>query len=189
MALLPYLSQTINVIFNENLLNCEIYLAPNPHLSLVLLGIYFLIPLLLMICVYTQIFRAALKQTRKMSFNSVDAKIVKRKKAMKQNWKAIKIVFVVVGMFFLLWSPHFVVTAIKAYHPYILPYWIERFSLCCAYSNSCCNWVVYSVMNINIRSAYLKLLRIKNKNASRRNEFRMRSSKVGPASVNMVPAV
>merc|ERR1712183_189152 len=103
------------------MLSCEVYLVPNPHLSLLMLGLYFGLPLLLMIFVYSHITYAAIKQTRQMSFNSVGDRIVKRRKIFMQDWKVLKIVFTVVGMFILLWSPYFVVNTIKAYFPSTLP--------------------------------------------------------------------
>ena len=175
MALLPYLASTVELTFNRNIMHCEFILIKHPHLSLVMFGVYFGIPLLLMVVVYSQIFNAAIVQTRKMTFNSVGDRHLKRKNIFKQDWKALKVVFVVVGMFLFLWSPYFVVSAIKAYSPRILPYWVSRFALCCAYINSCCNWIVYSVMNRNVRSAFLKLLHIDNTKASKRNDFRLRT--------------
>ena len=82
----------------------------------------------------------------------------KKKEFANQEWKTAKMVMMVIGLFFLLWLPYFSVMAIKSYHPKLLSPWVERWSVVCAYLNSCANFVVYSIMNKNLRSAFKELL-------------------------------
>ena len=103
MALLPYLSKVIEFKFNSNILNCEFFFVRSPHLALIKLIMFFGIPLVLVIYV----FRTDAAQANKISFNSLGDKNAKRKGLFRQNWKAEKIVFVVVGMFFYFVVPLF----------------------------------------------------------------------------------
>ena len=89
---------------------------------------------------------------------------------MKQEWKTVKMVIVITGMFFILWLPYFVFFAIKSYKPHMISNYIERLVFCCVYSNTCNNWIVYSVMNKKLRLAFKKCLRQRTR-ASRRVSF------------------
>lgn len=166
MAILPYCVGTIEFIFNKDILACEVYLYKNPSLSLLKLAIYFGVPLSLMIAVYTQVFRVASEQANKIVINSIGNRKIKKRKLMRQYWKAGKTVFVVIGAFFLLWSPYFISCSIKSYIPFILPYWFERLALACAYGNSGCNWIIYCIMNQKMRLSFFKLFRIMNSKLS-----------------------
>lgn len=170
LAVLPFIFKSkIDLTFNQNLLYCEVNLVRNPYLSIIMAMIFFAFPFLVMCIAYYHIFLVAHQQNKKMSVCSIGNKATKNKRLMKQELKAVKTVVIVVGVFFILWSPYFVIAIVQAYHPE-QPYWVSRFAICCAYLNTCCNWVVYCILNKQLRSCLLKMLNI-NLKAKNTNEL------------------
>lgn len=183
-AFTPYVTKIVSFRFNKNIFFCEPYLGKKPSLSIVLLSLYFIVPLFFMLFVYLKIFSTASVQIRNISINSVDDQHAKKKKISRQKMKTAQTICVVVGVFFLLLFPYFSVTIVKAYSPHLVAPWIERTALCCAYANSCCNWIVYSVMNKTMRSCMLKLIKFKTKPYHRKSE-----STVGLKTHNENPTI
>lgn len=170
VSLFPYFG-IVKLAFNAELLDCEIYWMENPKMAILLACSFFLLPFLLMSVTYYFIFQEVKKQTQKISMLQVskpDPEGIERKGAVSsrlrvirilcEELKAVKIIVVVIGLFFVSWLPIFTVTCVRAYRPEIVSGGIQRFAFATAYSNSSCNWVVYSIMNKELRKAFKKML-------------------------------
>jgi hypothetical protein len=160
MGLIPSLTSHVSLYFNDRILLCDYYLVFHPKLSLLMALLYFCLPNVLMVIVYQRIYRKIVVNNKMILSHQADTtrhgNYLNRR--IRQEWKAVKMVIVVVGMFIILWLPYFSVTCVKSYYPDLLPSWVERFAITCAYLNSCCNFIVYSVMNKKLRSAFKELI-------------------------------
>ena len=149
--------------FNSYLLDCDSDdVRSNPILSLVSLSCFFIFPFSVMLGVYISIYQSVKKQAENLVHNSIGSKRQKNKQMLKREWKAVKIVFAIIGAFFLLWCPYFTVAAVYSYtnEKHHVPNWLIRFVWTLAYANSCCNWIIYSVMNKKTRKMLKKVLHI-----------------------------
>jgi len=160
MSLLPFFGVGL-IRFNRYLLDCEVYLEDDPKLGLILGGIYFAVPFMVMLVVYGLILSTVRSQAKQMRTYSVGSQEEKQKQQMKAEIKALKTVLVIVGFFFLLWSPYFCTTAIEPFQPELITPWWKRFNFTLVYLNSCCNWIIYGVRNKNMRSAFKSVLGFK----------------------------
>lgn len=162
MALLQRILPSVQLHFNERILSCEVYLVPRPYLALLMTCLYFCVPCTLMVIIYARIYAKIVDSNRKISAYEDDAPVPgkknRKKKKTNQEWKTAKMVITVIGLFFVLWLPYFSVVCIKSYLPDVVPGWLERLAYVSAYLNSCANFVVYSIMNRNMRAAFKKLL-------------------------------
>lgn len=113
-----------------------------------------------MVLVYYLIYRKTVLNNKRMSTFDKNSRRNKHdaKRRLKQEWKTVKMCIVVIGMFFLLWLPYFSVACIKSYYPNYVAAWIQRAALTFAYLNSCVNFIVYSIMNKKLRSAFKEFL-------------------------------
>lgn len=159
MSILPYLN-VVKLTFEKELLDCTIYMLHSPTMALLLALMYFASPFLIMILVYYRIYDAVQKQIKSIASSSLGNKVEKKKQKIKKEWKAVKTVIVVIGLFFILWLPYFCVNAIHAFYPSVIAGWVKRLVFYLAYSNSCVNWIVYSVLNKPLRYSFKKLLRL-----------------------------
>ena len=158
MALIPYISSSVELHFNRSLLFCEVYLVTRPYFSILMGFLYFALPLLLMTIVYCRIYRKIVSSNRRMSEYQVEGEQGNSKrKNTNQEWKTAKMVIMVIGLFFILWLPYFSVMALKSYLPDAVAAWVERGAVVCAYLNSCANFFVYSIMNSKMRKAFKQL--------------------------------
>nr|QBL02591.1 biogenic amine-like GPCR [Tripedalia cystophora] len=164
LSLFPYF-KFVDMSFNAHLLDCEIDWSHKPYLSVLLLIFFFLLPFFTMTGTYYFIFKEVHKQTRRISVlrgsrprSESKASRFGRNFTIRQELKAVKTVIVVIGVFFVLWLPFFLATSVRAYAPSAVPPSWQRVVLGLAYLNSSCNWVIYSVMNRQIREAFKKLL-------------------------------
>lgn len=170
VSLFPYFG-IVELTFNAELLDCEIYWMENPKMAVLLACVFFFLPFLLMSIAYYFIFLEVKTQTRKISALQVsmpNPEPADRKstatsrlsvtRILRDELKAVKIIIVVVGLFFVLWLPFFAVTSIRAYQPEIVSGAVQRFAFATAYSNSSCNWIVYSIMNKDLRKAFKRML-------------------------------
>jgi len=157
--------------FNVELLDCEIYWMESPEMAVLLACVFFLLPFLLMSITYYYIFLEVKMQTRKISAFQLahhgSAKARRKSTVMsrlrinrviREELKAVKTIIVVIGLFFVLWVPIFAVTGVRAYRPESASGPVQRLAFAMAYSNSSCNWVVYSIMNKELRKAFKKML-------------------------------
>ena len=148
----------VDMSFNANLMDCETYMSHDPKLSIILMLTFFLLPFAVMSYGHVRIYRIVSSQVHRMSLHRLGTTAQKRKSTMEKEWRAAKIVIVVVGTFFALWVTYFVVTVVKAYYPDSVPGWLLRLSFVLIYSNSCCNWIIYCLMNKPFRIAFKRLL-------------------------------
>ena len=146
------------VAFQPHLLDCEVYLKHDPMLGFLLGCVYFIFPFVVMVIVYTLILYSVRKQVRKMRSYTLGSQEDKHKQEVKTEMKALKTVMVVVGFFFFFWLPYFVTSALAPYMD-ISAEW-KRCSFVMAYMNSCCNWIVYSVRNKQMRKAFKNILHL-----------------------------
>ena len=170
LSLFPYFG-IVHLAFNAELLDCEISWNKNPEMAVLLTCFFFLLPLLLITVTYYYIFQEVKVQTKKISSlqitqspdNGKERKVTISSKLrigriLRQELKAVKIIVVVIGLFFGLWSPLFVVTSIRAYAPDTVSGDVQRFAFALAYLNSGCNWIVYSIMNKEFRAVFKRML-------------------------------
>ena len=157
MGLFP-LFGVVKMSFNANLMDCEVYLSDNPKLSILLMFSFFILPFSVMIYGHCKMYTIVSTQAQRISLQVLGTPAQRRKIKIEKEWKAAKIVFVVVGTFFMLWVTYFVVTVVKAYYPNSVSGWLLRLSFVLMYSNSCCNWIIYCLMNKPFRVAFKKML-------------------------------
>ena len=169
-SLFPYFG-IVKMTFNTELLDCEIYWMESPEMAVLLACVFFFFPFLLMSITYYFIFLEVKTQTRKISALQVsqpDFAQARRKstaisrlritRILREELKAVKVIVVVIGLFFVLWVPIFAVTSIRAYRPDTVSGPVQRLAFAMAYSNSSCNWIIYSIMNKELRKAFKKML-------------------------------
>ena len=172
LSLFPYFG-IVELTFNRELLDCEIYWNEDPKMAIMLAGTFFLLPFLLMLVSYYYIFQEVQTQTRKISSLQVSTPVVDQRgrrgtigvrlrvgRILRQELKAVKIIIVVVGLFFTFWLPFFVILCIRAYLPELVSGIFQRLAFVLAYSNSSCNWIVYSIMNRDLRRAFKRMLSV-----------------------------
>eukprot|EP00112_Aurelia_sp_Birch-Aquarium-sp1_P020589 Seg5340.1 transcript_id=Seg5340.1/GoldUCD/mRNA.D3Y31 product="hypothetical protein" protein_id=Seg5340.1/GoldUCD/D3Y31 len=170
LSLFPYFG-IVELAFNPELLDCEIHWNEDPKMAIMLACAFFLLPFLLMLVSYYYIFQEVQTQTRKISSLQVSTPVGDQRgrhgtigvrlrvgRILRQELKAVKIIIVVVGLFFAFWLPFFVILCIRAYLPELVSGIFQRLAFVFAYSNSCCNWIVYSIMNRDLRRAFKRML-------------------------------
>ena len=166
LSLFPYFGIARHT-FNGEILDCEISWETNPKLAVLLTIFFFLLPFLIMILTYFYIFKEVYRQKRRISNIETQAEITRRKslstkvrihRILKTELKAVRIIVVVIGFFFTFWSPWFVVTSYRAYRPDDVSGTAQRLVFAMAYTNASCNWIIYSVMNRQLRDAFKALL-------------------------------
>ena len=145
--------------FNPVLSECEINWLKHPTLTILLLVFYCFLPVTIMIVAYVIIFKEVRRNTRRISAiecagNQGPSNVLKR------EMKAVKTLAVVVGLFFIMWMPYFVTTTIRAFGgDSVIPGALQRTAITLAYGNSCCNFVIYALMNSQLRNAFYQVLR------------------------------
>ena len=169
-SLFPYFG-IVKLTFNAELLDCEIYWMENPGMAVILACVFFFLPFLLMSVTYYYIFLEVRTQTRKISAlqisqpepdqterKSAASSRIRTTRILREELKAVKTIVVVMGLFFGLWLPFFAITSVRAYRPENISGPVQRLAFAMAYSNSSCNWIVYSIMNKELRKAFKKML-------------------------------
>ena len=166
LSLFPYFG-IVHHTFNDEILDCEISWGDNPKMAVLLAIFFFLIPFLLMILTYFYIFKEVRRQTRRISVSQAPVERMRRKSTgtrmrinyiLKNEFKAVRIIVIVVGVFFIFWLPWFFVTCLRAYRPQGVSGTMQRLTFAMAYTNSSCNWIIYSVMNRQLRQAFKAIL-------------------------------
>jgi len=145
--------------FNSVKSECEINWLKHTTLTILLLVFYFFMPVTIMIVAYVIIFKEVRRNARRISAiecvgNQGASNVLKR------EMKAVKTLAVVVGVFFIMWMPYFVTTTIRAFGgDSAIPGALQRTVITLAYGNSCCNFVIYALMNSQLRNAFYQVLR------------------------------
>ena len=169
-SLFPFFG-VVKMTFNVELLDCEIYWTESPEMAVLLACVFFLLPFLLMSITYYYIFLEVKIQSRKISAfqlthhssakprrKSTVMSRLRINRVLREELKAVKTIIVVIGLFFVLWVPFFAVTSVRAYRPESVSGPVQRLAFAMAYANSSCNWVVYSIMNKELRKAFKKMV-------------------------------
>ena len=145
--------------FNKVMAECEIHWLKHPTLVILLIVFYFLLPVTTMLVAYAFIFKEVRRNSRRISAIECSGTQCSKNK-LKREMKAAKTLAVVVGVFFITWTPYFVVTTIRAFQgDRIIPNALQRTVITLAYGNSCCNFVIYALMNSQLRNAFNQILR------------------------------
>lgn len=144
--------------FNPVMSECEINWLKHPTLTILLLVFYFFLPVTIMIVAYVIIFKEVRRNSRRISAIECAANQGKSN-VLKREMKAVKTLAVVVGVFFIMWMPYFVTTTIRAFGgDSAIPGALQRTVITLAYGNSCCNFVIYALMNSQLRNAFYQVL-------------------------------
>ena len=146
--------------FNPVMSECEINWLKHPALTILLLVFYFFLPVTIMIVAYAIIFKEVRRNTRRISAIECAARNQGASNVLKREMKAVKTLAVVVGVFFIMWMPYFVTTTIRAFEgDGAVPGALQRTVITLAYGNSCCNFIIYALMNSQLRNAFYQVLR------------------------------
>lgn len=146
--------------FNPVMSECEINWLIEPTLTVLLLVFYFFLPITIMLIAYATIFKEVRRNSRRISAIESAGNQGSRKNVLKREMKAVKTLAVVVGMFFIMWMPYFVTTTIRAFKgESAIPGTLQRTVITLAYGNSCCNFVIYALMNSQLRNAFYQVLK------------------------------
>ena len=144
--------------FNPVMSECEINWLKHPTLTILLLVFYFFLPVTIMIVAYVIIFKEVRRNSRRISAIECAAN-QGASNVLKREMKAVKTLAVVVGVFFIMWMPYFVTTTIRAFGgDSAIPGALQRTVITLAYGNSCCNFVIYALMNSQLRNAFCQVL-------------------------------
>lgn len=116
-------------------------------ISVVVFVMGFILPLLIMIVLYTRIYFVAINQARRIG------------RDFAKDVKAAKTIAIVIGAFLICWMPFFVIVMVFAVDPqhqinlevYKAIKWLE-------YLNSCLNPIIYTVLNRTYRRSFHKLI-------------------------------
>lgn len=136
--------------FNKVMAECEIHWLKHPTLTILLIVFYFLIPVSTMLVAYAFIFKEVRRNSRRISAIECSGTQCSKNK-LKREMKAAKTLAVVVGMFFIMWMPF--------QGDRTVPDALQRTVITLAYGNSCCNFVIYALMNSQLRNAFNQILR------------------------------
>lgn len=171
--------------FNPTLMECEIAWLKKPTLTVLLVVFYFFVPTSIMMFAYMLIFKEVRRSTRRISGIAAERTGRASKIAsifMLREIKAVKVLAVVIGVFFVMWMPYFVATTIRAFRgEAFVPAMLQRTVITLAYGNSCCNFVIYALMNQQLRKAFMQVL--KSCNGRRENLPRdLRMTTISPTS-------
>ena len=150
-----------DILYNPQLIECEVNWNTRSRdkvLVSLLVIFFFVLPLGIMIASYGVIFSITRKQVRRISvlqtrFSSTSP--------LRREIKAVKTISVIVGVFFVMWLPYFLATICRVVTRKKVPADLLRLSLVLGYANSCCNWIVYTLMNRKLRVAFKRILRCK----------------------------
>ena len=150
--------------FNPHIVECEINWMQQPTLTILLMVFYFFLPMTIMLVAYVLIFKEVRRNTRRLSSiepsGSHSSRNSKAKSVFKKELKAVKILAVVIGVFFIMWMPYFVTTTIRGFsNDSAISPTVQRTVITLAYANSCCNFVIYACMNVQFRMAFLQLIK------------------------------
>lgn len=146
--------------FNPVLAECEINWLKKPTLTILLIVFYFFLPVSVMLIAYAIIFKEVRRNSRRISALESAGNQGSQNNVFKREMKAVKTLAVVVGMFFIMWMPYFVTTTIRAFRgDDLIPGALQRTVITLAYGNSCCNFVIYALMNAQLRNAFYHILR------------------------------
>ena len=202
LSLFPYFG-IVHHTFNVEVLDCEISYGDNPKMAVVLAVFFFLLPFLLMVLTYCYIFKEVWRQTNRIStVQTTQAERIRRKSTgtrmrinhiLKNEFKAVRIIVIVIGVFFVFWLPWFLVNCLRAYRPNGVSGTVQRLTFALAYTNSSCNWIIYSVMNRQLREAFkATLIGCGNTNAAPYHEtssFRRIANGIRAANIAIRPAI
>ena len=145
--------------FNPVMSECEIHWLKHPTLTILLIVFYFFLPVTIMVVAYAVIFKEVRRNSRRISTIECAGSQSARNK-LKREMKAVKTLAVVVGVFFVMWMPYFVTTTIRSFRgDGSIPDALQRTVITLAYGNSCCNFVIYSLMNSQLRNAFCQILK------------------------------
>ena len=189
LSLFPYFG-FVETTYNFELFDCEILWTDNPKMAVILAFFFFLFPFIVMSLTYISIFKEVYRHNRRSSVNTISDNSVepaRRKLAagrlrishiIRREVKAVRIILVVIGVFFVLWLPFFVVTSVRAYFPRSVSGILQRVVFGLGYLNASCNWIIYSVMNREMRDAFKRMLPMRTA-----NPLNPQQNNVGPVSV------
>ena len=145
--------------FNPVMSECEINWLKHPTLTILLMLFYFFLPVTIMVVAYAIIFKEVRRNSRRISTIEYAGAQRERNK-FKREMKAAKTLAVVVGVFFIMWMPYFATTTIRAFRgDGSIPDALQRTVITLAYGNSCCNFVIYALMNSQLRNAFCQVLK------------------------------
>lgn len=145
--------------FNPHMAECEINWTQDPELTVFLLFFYFIVPVNILLIAYAQIFKEVRHNTRRLNTLQLDVQSKSAFSKFRKEMKAVKTLAVVIGVFFVMWLPFFTTTSIRAFKgDGFIHGWIQRFVLTLAYANSGCNFVIYALMNMQYRKAFLQVI-------------------------------
>ena len=145
--------------FSPVMSECEIHWLKDPTLTILLMVFYFFLPVTIMVVAYAIIFKEVRRNSRRIS--TIESSGSQRgNNKLKREMKAAKTLAVVVGVFFIMWMPYFVTTTIRAFRgDGSIPDTMQRIVITLAYGNSCCNFVIYALMNSQLRNAFYQVLK------------------------------
>ncbi|CAD5112994.1 unnamed protein product [Dimorphilus gyrociliatus] len=125
----------------------------------------FYAPLLVMVVVYSKIFRIAREQAREIAklerFGNGD-RLRKKSKKISRDAKAIKTLGTLMGLFCISWLPFFIMYVVMPFCKNCpMPDEVEMFITWLGYANSLINPCVYAFLNRDFRYAFATILRCK----------------------------
>ncbi|XP_053343900.1 trace amine-associated receptor 1-like [Clarias gariepinus] len=160
----------IEDFYNQNIFcegGCVLFQSPASSTASSLLSFYF--PGIIMLSIYTKIFRVAQKQAKSIQ----DLKNKAQLMMSKEEKKATKTLAVIMGVFLSLWTPFFFCNIIEPYIGYLIPPVLFDMMVWIGYLNSTCNPIVYAFFYKWFRKALRIILsgKIFQSGSSRRNLF------------------
>ncbi|XP_014663550.1 PREDICTED: alpha-1D adrenergic receptor-like [Priapulus caudatus] len=86
-------------------------------------------------------------------------KMQKAKRKERQNeMRLTRTFFVVIATFVVCWLPYCIAMLWSLFSPYPVPRGVDISSILLGYFNSCCNPIIYGIMNVNFRDGYKVIL-------------------------------
>lgn len=158
LALFPLLG-LVKHRFNPVLAECALYWQDQATFAILITVFYFLVPVTIMLVAYAIIFKEVRRNSRRISAIHYGGPKNDSNRFTREK-KAVKTLAVVVGVFFLMWMPYFVTTPLRAFQgDSSVPDAVLRIVITLAYGNSCCNFVIYSLMNSQLRNAFCRIMK------------------------------
>ncbi|XP_026786333.1 trace amine-associated receptor 1-like [Pangasianodon hypophthalmus] len=146
---------------------CVLFQSAASSTASSLLSFYF--PGIIMLSIYTKIFRVAQKQAKSIQ----DSKNKAQSMISKEEKKATKTLAVIMGVFLSLWTPFFICNVIDPFIGYLIPPVLFDMLVWIGYLNSTCNPIVYAFFYKWFRKALRTVLsgKIFQSGSSRMNLF------------------
>ncbi|KAL4608777.1 adenosine receptor A2b isoform X1 [Arapaima gigas] len=115
-----------------------------------------LLPLLIMLAIYTKIFAVARKQLRQMELKCINGE--NSHSLLQREIRAAKSLSIIVGLFAFCWLPVHILNCLTLFYPLTKPRYIMYLAIILSHANSAVNPIIYAYRIRDFRNTFRKIL-------------------------------